>query len=80
MNLTDNLNNGADYFNVDYSTSSFIGILFITLLLGFAILFLVSSLYSKNSIVTNDEIKQSLNNTTSNNSTGTPLNSTEVTQ
>ena len=43
LNLVNTFNKGADYYNMDYSLSSFLGVLFITLFLGFTILFVFSA-------------------------------------
>tara|TARA_B100000700_G_C14778851_1_gene730334 strand:+ start:314 stop:478 length:165 start_codon:yes stop_codon:yes gene_type:complete len=47
FNLPDSFVKGSKYFNVDYSLGSFFGVLFMTIFLGFTILFFFSVFYGK---------------------------------
>ena len=46
FNLSESFSKGSEYFNVDYSFGSFFGVLFMTLFLGFSVLFFFSVFYS----------------------------------
>tara|TARA_Y100001968_G_C19051028_1_gene569156 strand:+ start:437 stop:604 length:168 start_codon:yes stop_codon:yes gene_type:complete len=46
FHLTDSFLKGSEYFQVDYSLGSFFGVLFITVFLGFTLLFFFSVFYT----------------------------------